>query len=133
MINSVSGVSFRGEALNTQDLINAPGKYAAPADVAVDSFEKQGKAKKKGGRGLLATAAVALAAFVALGVAVKKGHLERVEINEANGFFKKLLQKGQNLATTVGEYAVKAWDATGGRLFNKGASDVAETIEDAVK
>ena len=133
MINSVSGVSFRGEALNTQDLINAPGKYAAPADVAVDSFEKQGKAKKKGGRGLLATAAVALAAFVALGIAVKKGHLERVEINEANGFFKKLLEKGQNLATTVGEYAVKAGDATGGRLFNKGASDVAETIEDAVK
>ena len=133
MINSVSGVSFRGEALNTQDLINAPGKYAAPADVAVDSFEKQGKAKKKGGHGLLATAAVALAAFVALGIAVKKGHLERVEINEANGFFKKLLQKGQNLATTVGEYAVKAWDATAGRLFNRGASDVVETIEDAVK
>lgn len=133
MINSVSGVSFRGEALNTQDLINAPGKYAAPADVAVDSFEKQGKAKKKGGRGLLATAAVALAAFVALGIAVKKGHLERVEINEANGFFSKLLQRGKNLATTVGEYAVRAWDATAGKLFNKGASDVAETIEDAVK
>lgn len=133
MINSVSGVSFRGEALNTQDLINAPGKYAAPADVAVDSFEKQGKAKKKGGRGLLATAAVALAAFVALGIAVKKGHLERVEINEANGFFSKLLQRGKNLATTVGEYAVRAWDATAGKLFNRGASDVAETIEDAVK
>ena len=133
MINSVSGVSFRGEALNTQDLINAPGKYAAPADVAVDSFEKQGKAKKKGGRGLLATAAVALAAFVALGIAVKKGHLERVEINEANGFFSKLLQRGKNLATTVGEYAVRAWDATAGRLFNKGASDVAETIEGAAK
>ena len=133
MINSVSGVSFRGEALNTQDLINAPGKYAAPADVAVDSFEKQGKAKKKGGRGLLATAAVALAAFVALGIAVKKGHLERVEINEANGFFSKLLQRGKNLATTVGEYAVRAWDATAGRLFNKGASDVAETIEGTAK
>lgn len=133
MINSVSGVSFRGEALNTQDLINAPGKYAAPADVAVDSFEKQGKAKKKGGHGLLATAAVALAAFVALGIAVKKGHLERVEINEANGFFSKLLQRGKNLATTVGEYAVRAWDATAGKLFNRGASDVAETIEDAVK
>lgn len=133
MINSVSGVSFRGEALNTQDLINAPGKYAAPADVAVDSFEKQGKAKKKGGRALLATAAVALAAFVALGIAVKKGHLERVEINEANGFFSKLLQRGKNLATTVGEYAVKAWDATAGKLFNRGASDVAETIEDAAK
>ena len=132
MINSVSGVSFRGEALNTQDLINAPGKYAAPADVAVDSFEKQGKAKKKGGRGLLATAAVALAAFVALGVAVKKGHLERVEINEANGFFKKLLQKGQNLAHTIGEYAVKAWDATGGKLFKKGA-EAAEATEEVAE
>ena len=132
MINSVSGVSFRGEALNTQDLINAPGKYAAPADVAVDSFEKQGKAKKKGGRGLLATAAVALAAFVALGIAVKKGHLERVEINEANGFFKKLLQKGQNLATTVGEYAVKAWDATGGRFRESITSDALEALIGAI-
>lgn len=135
MINSVSGVSFRGDAMNTQDLFNAPGKFSSPAVTAdaPDSFEKQGKEKKKGGHGILATLAVALATFVALGVAVKKGHLEKVEINEANGFFKKTLQKGQNLAATVGEYAVKAWGATIGRLFNRGADDIAETIEEAAK
>ena len=135
MINSVSGVSFRGEAVNSQDLFNAPGKYAVPTTVAdaPDSFEKQGKEKKKGGHGILATLAVALAAFAALGIAVKKGHLEKVEINEADGFFKKALQKGQNLAHTVGEYAVKAWDATGGKLFKRGAEAAEEVAENASK
>ena len=135
MINSVSGVSFRGEAVNSQDLFNAPGKYATPAtgaDAPADTFEAHGKEKKKGGHGILATLAVALAAFTALGIAVKKGHLEKVEINEADGFFKKALQKGQNLAHTIGEYAVKAWDATGGKLFKKGA-EAAEATEEVAE
>ena len=43
MINSVSGVNFRGDdatAQNSQDLINAPGQFATPVDdVPADSFE----------------------------------------------------------------------------------------------
>lgn len=136
MINSVPSVSFRGEAVNTQDLFNDPGKYATVKmpEAQADSFEKQEKSTgKKAAIGALATLGVALATVIGLGIAVKKGHLEKVEINEAEGFFKKLLQKGQNLAHAVGEYAVKAWDATGGKLFSRGAEVTEEVTENASK
>ena len=51
MLNSVSGVSFKGDvtpAQNTQDLISAPSQFSASlADAPVDSFEKVGEEKKK--------------------------------------------------------------------------------------
>lgn len=136
MINSVPSVSFRGEAVNTQDLFNDPGKYATAKmpEAQADSFEKQEKSTgKKAAIGALATLGVALATVIGLGIAVKKGHLEKVEINEAEGFFKKLLQKGQNLAHAVGEYAVKAWDATGGKLFSRGAEAAEEVAEEVAE
>jgi len=123
MINSVSNLSFRGEAVNAQDLINSPGAFSLPAQTAElppDSFEMQGTEKKKSAaKGLLATLAVALAAFAGLGYAVKKGHLVKPTINEADGFFQKLWPRTENLGHTIGEYAVKAWDNTLGKLFAK--------------
>ncbi len=123
MINSVSNLSFRGDVANTQDLISSPGQFASPAQVGQmpsDSFEMEGSEKKKSGaKGLLGTLAVALGAFAGLGYAVKKGHLEKVDINSADGFLKKLWPQTKNLACTVGEYAVKVWDSTIGKLVSK--------------
>lgn len=123
MINSVSNISFRGGVANTQDLINSQGKftsYGSISDVPSDSFENGGVEKNKSGvKGLLVTLALGLAAFAGLGYAVKKGHLEKNVINDADGFFKKLWQNTKNLGCTVGEYAGKAWDNTLGKLFTK--------------
>lgn len=123
MINSVPNLSFRGDVANAQDLINSPGQFASPAQIAElppDSFEFEGQEKKKSGaKGILTTLALGLAAFAGLGYAVKKGHLEKPVINEADGFFKKLWPQTKNLAHTVGEYAVKAWDNTLGKLLTK--------------
>lgn len=123
MINSVSNLSFRGEAVNSQDLINSPGQFASPAQVAElppDSFEFEGQEKKKSGaKGLVGALLVGLAAFAGLGYAVKGKHLEKVDIKEADNFFKKLWPRTKNLGHTIGEYAVKAWDNTLGKLFTK--------------
>ncbi len=123
MINSVSNLSFRGDIANNQDLINSPGQFASPmqsAELPPDSFEMQGEEKKKSGaKGIIATLALGLAAFAGLGYAVKKGHLEKTAINDADSFFKKLWPKTKNLGHTIGEYAVKAWDKTLGKLFAK--------------
>lgn len=125
MINSVPNLSFRGEVTNAQDLINSPGQFATPAQIAdlpPDSFEMQGEEKKKSrAKGVIATLGLALAAFAGLGYAVKKGHLEKPIINEADGFFKKLWPQTKKLGHTIGEYAVKAWDNTLGKLFTKKA------------
>ena len=44
MINSVSSLSFRGEAAPvSSDIINAPSKFAAPMDSKPDAFEKAGE------------------------------------------------------------------------------------------
>lgn len=123
MINSVSNLSFRGEAVNAQDLINSPGQFASPAQTAElppDSFELEGQEKKKSGaKGLVGALLVGLAAFAGLGYAVKGKHLEKVDIKEADNFFKKLWPRTKNLGHTIGEYAVKAWDNTLGKLFTK--------------
>lgn len=123
MINSVQNLSFRGEVANAQDLINSPGQFTTPtkvADLPPDSFEMQGGEKKKScAKGIITTLGLALAAFAGLGYAVKKGHLEKPVINEADGFFKKLWPRTKNLGNTIGEYAVKAWDNTLGKLFTK--------------
>lgn len=124
MINSVPNLSFRGEVANAQDLINSPGQFASPAQIAElppDSFEFEGQEKKKSGKGLVGTLLVGLAAFAGLGYAVKKGHLEKPVIDETASFFKKLWPKTKNLGHTIGEYAVKAWDSTLGKLFTKKA------------
>lgn len=122
MINSVQNLSFRGGVANAQDLINSPGQFASSAQIAElspDSFEFEGQKKKKSGKGFVGTLLVGLAAFAGLGYAVKKGHLEKPIIDETAGFFKKLWPKTKNLGYTIGEYAVKAWDNTIGKLVSK--------------
>ena len=135
MINSVSNVSFRGETagVNAQDLINSQGKYTTVTEVPADSFQKEGaQEKKKGGYGaLIGTLLVALATFAGLGYAVKKGHLEKVEV-PAEGFFAKAKAHIKNGATTVGEWAGKCWDTVAG-WFGKGAKEVTEKADDATK
>ena len=53
MINSVSGISFRGDVAPANDLISAPSKFSNPAPQAeapADSFEKAGEKKGKSDR-----------------------------------------------------------------------------------
>ncbi len=123
MLSSVSNISFRANEMNAQDLISSPGQFASSAPAAelpADSFEMEGSKKKKsGGKKLAATLLVALGAFAGLGYAVKKGHLEKTTINDADSFFKKLLPKTKNLGHTIGEYAVKCWDSTIGKLLKR--------------
>lgn len=130
MVNSVSGVSFRGDtaAVSNQDLINAPGKYTTTAEIPADSFEKEGVPKKSRKKGIIATLGLALAAFAGLGWAVKTGKLKKVEAPE--GFFKKAWSYVQNAAHWVGEKAGKCWDSVRG-LFGKKSDDLAEAAEKA--
>ena len=124
MVNSVSGVSFRGDAaaVSNQDLINAPGKYTT-AEIPADSFEKEGAPKKSKKTGIIATLGLALAAFAGLGWAVKSGKLTKAEAPE--GFFKKAWAYVQNAAHWVGEKAGNCWDTVAG-WFGKKAGDAAE-------
>lgn len=124
MINSVPNLSFRGEVANAQDLINSQGQFASPAQTAEmtpDSFEFENKEKKTstGTKAIIATLVTGLAAFAALGYAVKKGHLEKPVINDADGFFSKLWPRTKKVAYQVGEAAGKCWDSTIGKLFSK--------------
>jgi hypothetical protein len=126
MIGSVSNLSFRGEAVNAQDLINAQGQFTTPAqprELPPDSFEKEdSEEKNSGAKALIGTLAVALAGFAGLGYAVKKGHLEKIAINDADNFFPKLWQKTKNVGFSIGENAVKCWDNTLGKLFTKSST-----------
>ena len=101
MINSVSGVNFRGDvapAQNSQDLINAPGQFATPvADVPADSFEKEGAEKKKSKAPAIIGTIVGLAAlaYAGLGLAVGKGKLNKVVAQEGKEL--KLTDKAINV------------------------------------
>lgn len=126
MISAVSGISFKGETVNAQDLINSPGQFAsAPkSEVPVDSFEKAGEEKKKSNNGLKAaigTAIVALGAFIGLGYAVRKGHLEHVDI-PAEGMFAKAKAHIQNAGVKVGEWADSCYNSIM-KLFGREAKD----------
>lgn len=131
MVNSISGVGFRGDtaAVSNQDLINAPGKYTTTAEIPADSFEKEGASKKSKKVGILATLAVALAAFAGLGYAVKSGKLTKVT-DMPEGFFAKTWAHIKNAAHWVGNGAGKCWDTVAG-WFGKGADDVAKAAEKA--
>lgn len=125
MINSVPKVNFcAAEAVNAQDLLNSPGQFATPAQTAElppDSFERQGaeeKTSKSGAqKAIIGTLVAGLAAFAGLGYAVKKGKLDSANVELAEGFFNKAWARTKNLGHTIGEYAVKAWDNTLGKLF----------------
>lgn len=111
MINAVSGISFKGENVNVQDLINSPGQFATvpQQEAPADSFEKAGeeiekKDSKKGLKIAIGTALAALAAFVGLGIAVHKGSLKKADI-PAEGFFEKSKAHIKNFAYKIGDAA----------------------------
>ena len=143
MISAVSGISFKGETVNAQDLINSPGQFATipQAEVPADSFEKAGEEEKKKNTGLkvaIGTALVALAAFIGLGVAVHKGKLEHVDI-PAEGFFAKTKAHIKNAGAKVGEWAdscynwaTKLFGREGAKDAKKGA-DAAQAGTEAAK
>ena len=122
MINSVSGISFRGETAPTNDILSAPSKFSAPApkaDAPADSFEKTNKKKSKAPAiigGLLAAAAVAA---IALGFLTGRGKLTKVVAEEGKNL--SFLNKAQNFICDIGEKVAKLWP----KVF-KGAENVAE-------
>lgn len=122
MISAVSGISFKGEAVNAQDLINSPGQFssAPQQEIPADSFEKAEEEKKSSNTGLkvaIGAALVALAAFVGLGYAVRKGHLEHVDV-PAEGFFAKAGAHIKNAGVKVGEWADSCYNSIL-KLFGK--------------
>lgn len=136
MINSVSGVSFRGDVApaGSQDLINAPSKFSAAQ--APDSFEKSDVApdkKKKNTALKLAGGIVGLAAltYAALGLAVGKGKLTKAvaEAGQEVGFMGKV----KNFFVSIGENAVSMWNKVFGKNAEKAAEAVAEGAEAAAK
>lgn len=128
MINSVSGISFRGETAPTNDILSAPSKFSAPApkaDAPVDSFEKANKKKSKAPAiigGLLATAAVAA---IALGFLTGRGKLTKVVAEEGKNL--SFLNKAQNFICDIGEKVANLWP----KVF-KGAEKAAEAAGDVV-
>ena len=118
MISAINNVSFG----NNQDLINSPGQFSATAipENKPDTFEMEDENKKSnnGLKALLGTALVALAAFVGLGVAVKKGNLVKVDV-PAEGFMAKVKAKVKNFGFSVGEQAKKCYEKVAG-WFSKG-------------
>lgn len=120
MISAVNNVSFGDSA---QDLINSPGQFTTMASVPEmkpDSFEMENGKKKshKGLKALLGVVVVALAAFIALGVAVKKGNLKSIEV-PTEGAMAKAKAKIQNFGVKVGEKA-ESWYESIAKMFNKG-------------
>ena len=134
MISAVSGISFKGETVNAQDLINSPGQFATvpQQEMPADSFEKAGEEKKKSNTGLkvaIGAAVVALAAFIGLGYAVRKGHLEHVDV-PAEGFFAKAGAHIKNAGVKVGEWADSCYTSIM-KLFGKDVAKDAKKAADA--
>ena len=130
MINSVSGISFRGEAAPANDILNAPSKFSNPtqkADAPVDSFEKAGEKKKSKAPAIIGglVGAVAIAA-VALGFLTGRGKLTKVVAEEGKDL--TFLNKAQNFICDMGEKVADLWP----KLF-KGAEKAAETGEKAAE
>ena len=132
MISSVSNVNFRGDAapVNHQDLISSPGKYsseAPKADAPADSFEKKDGAEKPKSKtpAVLSTiAALLVAAYVGLSVAVHKGSL-----SEAKGAELKLADKVKNFFYKVGKSGDDLWTKIRGKKVN--AEDASKKTSDA--
>lgn len=132
MISSVSNVNFRGDAapVNHQDLINSPGKFttqAPKADAPADSFEKKDGAdnaetkKSKAPAIIGSVAALLLAAYVGLSVAVGKGKL--VEKQVAEGAEKlKFGEKVNNFFYKIGKSGEELWN----KIRGKKTEDVAD-------
>lgn len=130
MINSVSGVSFRGE-VDTQALLNQPGKYTTQAPIPeteVDTFNDKPAGQKKSHIGAVIGTVVGLlaATYIGLGIAVGKGKLNKAVAAEGGNL--TFMQKTKNFFVSVGENAKKCWDTVCG-WFGKGKKAVEEGAE----
>ena len=131
MINSVSGISFKGDVAPANDLINAPSKFSNPApqaDAPADSFEKAGEKKKSKAPAVIGglIGAVALAA-VALGFATGRGKLTKVIAQEGKEL--TLLNKAQNFLCDIGEKIANVLPSV---FKGKGAEKAAESVAENV-
>lgn len=129
MINSVSGISFKGDVAPANDLINAPSKFSNPApqaDAPADSFEKAGEKKKSKAPAIIGglVGAIALAA-VALGFATGRGKLTKVIAQEGKEL--TLLNKAQNFLCDIGEKVANVLP----KVF-KGTEKAAESVAENV-
>ena len=120
MISAVSNrLSFRG----TEDLFNSPGKFTVQQqEIKNDSFEKrfdEDGNKKRVWIPVTVAALTALAGFVGLGYAVKKGNLKHVDVSEIEGTFSKLWTRCKNVGHSIGETADKWYSNTLGKWFGK--------------
>lgn len=119
MLNSVSGVSFKGDttAANVQDLINSSGLYAnSVAEMPPDSFERFGGEKEKKSKApaiIASIVALTAAAYVGLGLAVGKGKLNKVVPKD--GAELKFMEKAKNFLYDVGENAKGLWNKIRGK------------------
>ncbi len=107
MLNSVSGVNFKGNPI-----LEREGKFSQPQqpqgsapEMPADSFEKP-KKKHTGLKAFLWTVGVLAAAAVGLGVAAKKGKLTSIEAPE--GF----MANAKNVCAKIGEGVAEAYDNT---------------------
>ena len=129
MTNSVSNVSFRAEsAVNTQDLIHSPGKYTTQTpktEAQADSFEKEGavsdKKKSKTGAIIGGVAALLLASYVGLSVAVGKGKISKKVAAEGENL--KFGEKVNNFFYSIGDSGRNLWN----RIRGKKAEDAETT------
>ncbi len=128
MINSVSGISFRGDVAPANDLINAPSKFSNPAPQAeapADSFEKVGEKKKSKAPAIIGTiVGLAAIATAVLGFLVGRGKLTKVVAEEGKNL--SFLNKAQNFVYDIGE-KVSNWLP---KVF-KGSEKAAEATEKA--
>lgn len=119
MLSSVSSVNFRGEAVNTQDLLGAPGKFSAnqPKPVSKpDTFQAEEKEEKHStAKTIGAIAAVALAAWAGLGIAVGRKGSSWKKIVPVEGEKLKFSEKVKNIFFDIGESANNAYK----KLFKK--------------
>ena len=130
MISAISGISFKGETVNAQDLINSPGQFTTipQQEIPADSFEKvvdEKKSSKKGLKIAIGTAIAALAAFAGLGYAVHSKHLEKVDI-PAEGFLNKSTAYIKNAAFKIGDAADSCYKWVA-KLFGRKAEDAKTT------
>lgn len=130
MINSVSGVSFRGQAEDFQKLVQSEGKFSSnnaggaklPDQPAADEVvvKKKGKAGKIIGGTLAAVVVAGLALF-----GLKRGNVLKID-KDATGIIGKSLSKLAEAGEWIG---TKMIDPLLNLFKGKKAKDAADAVE----
>ena len=114
MLQSVSGVNFRGDVVNSQDLISGQGRYSTAGVVSEPDVFESSEKKSNASKGLkIAGAIVALAAlaWAGLGIAVGRKGSNWQKIAAEEGKELKFMQKVKNVFYEIGNSAVTAYKA----------------------